>query len=85
MEDLWDNFLSWKGAVKSSGYGIPTIRNTIDKLNALRAQGKLEFIECEPFEYKTARTGKVPGNLAYSKIKSGRDAKQIKIRLKEQG
>ena len=51
MENLWGQFLSWKGAVRGSGYGVPTIRNTIDKFNALRSQGRIEFAEGEPFQY----------------------------------
>ncbi len=47
MEELWDSFLSWKGAIKGPGYEIPTIKNTVDKLNALHVQNKLEFVKSE--------------------------------------
>jgi hypothetical protein len=83
MEELWDSSLSWKDAVKGPGYEIPTIKHTVDKLNTLHVQNKLEFMKCELFQYKAARAGTVPGNLAYSKIKRGRDTEQIKIHLKK--
>lgn len=82
MESLWGQFLSWKGAMGGFGYGVPTIRNTVDKLNELRLQGRVKFAKSELFEYRTARSGNTPGDLSYSKIKSGRDAKLIKIKLK---
>ncbi len=83
MEDLWNNFLSWRLAVDGAGYQIPTARNVIDRLNGLRGKGRVEFRNSKEFEYRTSRSGMIPGNLAYSKIRKGRDTKQIKVLLKE--
>jgi len=83
MEDLWDNFLSWKNAIKGPGYEIPTIKNIIDKLNGLRARGKIVFKESEAFQYKVKRGNAEPGNLKYSEIRSGRDAKRIRVQLEK--
>ena len=79
----WDNFLSWKKAVTGPGYEIPTIENIVEKLNLLRERRRVEFEDCEVFRYATSRKGRV-GDLRYTAIHNGRDARQIKVRLRDQ-
>jgi three-Cys-motif partner protein len=83
MEDLWNNFLSWRLAVDGPGYQIPTIKSIIDTLNGLRGKRRVEFKNSKDFEYKTSRSRIVPGDLAYSKIRKGRDTKQIRVCLRQ--
>jgi len=90
MEYLWENFLSWKEAMRHPDYEVPTIEIVVNKLNSLRDRGQIEYRGSGDFQYKRTTTGQggespghLQGDLAYSKIKKGRDTEQIRVALKE--
>ncbi len=79
---LFNKFLSWKSAITDVNYKVPTIRNIISCLNDLRNNNNI-IVSCgEDFFYKRNTAHWNKGDLAYSKLRRGKDTRLIKIGLK---
>lgn len=82
LNHLFNNFLSWRTAINTKNYEVPTMKNIVSSLNTIFKLKKIEFANAADYLYKRGTPENIAGSLSYSKIMSGKHAHNIKITLK---